>query len=324
MLLDRLLAQFPPSPPFSSSFSPHDRIPAESRAAVAIVLRVNAATNAPVTFPRDLEGFRAWYQGLPEAIRPDAEVLFIRRAHNPRDRWSGQVAFPGGRHAPQERDLDCAVREVYEEVGLDLVSERFALLGQLRDRVVRIAKPFVMASFVFLQLDTNPTDLHLAENEVAGAFWAPVALLTGKSSRLAQLVVDISTFRLPPNAQRLASLFKVRILFFPCLHLQEQDPAFALWGLTLGIVSDLLEVAGLPSVAERRRSELSPGRLGHTNTTPFLTDNCLLNSVIEVYYAKRRSRFSPWLVVLVLSSAAAAAAVWTLKIASRRRGTSKL
>lgn len=321
MLLDRLLELSSPS----SSFPPHAPLSAGSRAAVAIVLRVAAAAIDPVAFPHDLDGFRAWYQAFPEGVRPEVEVLFIRRAHNPKDRWSGQVAFPGGRHAPEEQDLDCAVREVQEEVGLDLASGdgRFHLLGRLADRIVRTAKPFVVASFVFLQLDTAPTELHLAEKEVADAFWCSTTLLTGTDSRLAQLILNISTFRLPLKAQHLASLLQVRSLYFPCLYLREKgDPANTLWGLTLGIVSDLLRLAGLPSIAERRRDELSPARLSKTSTTPFLTDSRLLNSLLETYYAGRRVRVSRWIVVLVLGSAAAA--VCSLSIAARRRGTSRL
>jgi 8-oxo-dGTP pyrophosphatase MutT (NUDIX family) len=290
------------------------------------VLRVPAAAeSAAVAFPHDFDGFRAWYQAFPEGARPEAEVLFIRRAHNPKDRWSGQVAFPGGRHAFEELDLDCAIREVQEEVGLDLASGdgRFQLLGRLPDRIVHTAKPFVVASFVFLQLDTAPTELRLAEKEVADAFWASTTLLTGTNSRLAQLILNISTFQLPPKAQRLASLLQVHTLYFPCLYLREKgDPAFACWGLTLGIVSDLLRLVGLPSIGDRWGDELSPLRLSQTSTTPFLTDSRLLNSLLEIYYAGRQVRVSRWVVVFVLGSAAAA--VCSLSIAARRRGSSRL
>src|SRR4051812_15493187 len=52
----------------------------------------------------------------------DLELLLIRRAHNPSDRWSGQMAFPGGRQRKdsEETDLQTVVREAQEEVGLNL------------------------------------------------------------------------------------------------------------------------------------------------------------------------------------------------------------
>ena len=60
------------------------------------------------------------------------ELCFIRRVESEGDRWSGDIAFPGGRY-----DFDCetpkeaACRETLEEVGLDL--DDHAYLGRLDD-----------------------------------------------------------------------------------------------------------------------------------------------------------------------------------------------
>ena len=65
-------------------------------------------------------------------------LLFIRRAINPRDPWSGNVAFPGGKQDPDDGDDDerTAMRETQEEVGLDLHSWR--RLGRLtEDKTIR-------------------------------------------------------------------------------------------------------------------------------------------------------------------------------------------
>ncbi|MEZ6018411.1 MAG: CoA pyrophosphatase [Planctomycetota bacterium] len=54
----------------------------------------------------------------------DLEVLLMRRAERPSDRWSGQISLPGGHVDPGDRDeVAAAIRETDEEVGLDLVRD---------------------------------------------------------------------------------------------------------------------------------------------------------------------------------------------------------
>lgn len=49
------------------------------------------------------------------------EILFIKRAVQPGDPWSGQMAFPGGHRDSTDSGLkEAAMRETLEEVGLDL------------------------------------------------------------------------------------------------------------------------------------------------------------------------------------------------------------
>jgi len=56
----------------------------------------------------------------------DYETLIVRRAVVPRDPWSGDMAFPGGKKAPQDKTLrDTVVREVSEETGIDLDALRY-------------------------------------------------------------------------------------------------------------------------------------------------------------------------------------------------------
>ena len=64
----------------------------------------------------------------------EAEILFIKRSVNPRDRWSGHVAFPGGRQEGDESLRHTSARETMEEVGLDVESRDYVYLGSLDDR----------------------------------------------------------------------------------------------------------------------------------------------------------------------------------------------
>jgi 8-oxo-dGTP pyrophosphatase MutT (NUDIX family) len=51
-------------------------------------------------------------------------------------RWSGHVAFPGGKNEELETDEETCKREVWEEVGLDLNSDDFIQVGKLDEREI--------------------------------------------------------------------------------------------------------------------------------------------------------------------------------------------
>ncbi len=150
LIRERLAAHDPRPPADRLWLAPegaHDLTSASKRAAVATILREGSA---------------------------GPEVLLIRRADNPQDPWSGHMAFPGGREAPQDPDLIAtAVRETREEVGLDL--QRSAhLLGRL-DVLPAVARGrrvgLVISPFVF-EL-TEETSLQ-PNYEVAESLWAPL------------------------------------------------------------------------------------------------------------------------------------------------------
>lgn len=100
------------------------------------------------------------------------EVLFIERSAHPRDPWSGNLAFPGGRRDPEDRSLQAAAeRETREEIGLEL--DHSNLLGRLDD-IVGAYLPVLVAGFVY-SLPNKP-QLHL-NHEVRRGFWFPLAEL---------------------------------------------------------------------------------------------------------------------------------------------------
>lgn len=65
------------------------------------------------------------------------QIMFIRRTSRPSDRYSSHIAFPGGRSEPSDTSSHyTALRETWEEIGVDLAEREFALVGRLDDREI--------------------------------------------------------------------------------------------------------------------------------------------------------------------------------------------
>ncbi|HEU4405287.1 MAG TPA: CoA pyrophosphatase [Polyangiaceae bacterium] len=140
------------------------------------------------------------------------ELLLIKRAEHPDDPWSGHMALPGGRHDEGDGSLlATAVRETYEEVGIDLAAQG-ALLGRL-ESVEAVAKGrrvgLTITPFVFALRGEAP--LRFDEREVAEAFWSP----------LAPLALGEAAGTYPYRHEGV-------VYDLPCLHVGER----VVWGLT--------------------------------------------------------------------------------------------
>lgn len=139
----------------------------------------------------------------------DPEVLFIKRAARVGDKWTSHVALPGGRRDPEDAD-DCAaaVREAWEEVGVDL-TDRYAIkAGNLPQQVVSSGwgkipyadrrtwgsmhqlfladtprRLMVLAPFIFVLKTHDIPPLRLQPTEVASAHWVPLRALLSPKQR---------------------------------------------------------------------------------------------------------------------------------------------
>lgn len=83
------------------------------------------------------------------------------------------MALPGGRRAPEDPSLrDTALRETWEETGLDLVHSGVVVgtLDELRPRTPTLP-PIIVTPFVAVL--TAPA-LLVPNHEVADAFWVPL------------------------------------------------------------------------------------------------------------------------------------------------------
>lgn len=149
------------------------------------------------------------------------EIAFIQRALNPDDRWSGHLAFPGGTRETSDRtDLDAALRETQEEVGISLNPDE--LLGRLNDIHAKNSGTildFYIRPFVFyIQRDIS---VNLNSSEVADFFWVPLNEIRNPKRQTHY------EFQHPSGALKL-----------PAIDL-DRNPL--LWGLTHKMVLNLLE-----------------------------------------------------------------------------------
>ena len=109
-----------------------------------------------------------------------AEVLLIRRAEHELDPWSGHMALPGGHVDTGDESLVAtAVREISEEVGLDLLGHA-QLIGRLPELVAAPAQltivPLVFALNGGHEPEANPF-------EVAEVVWATLDHLRSPSAQ---------------------------------------------------------------------------------------------------------------------------------------------
>ena len=102
-------------------------------------------------------------------------LLFIRRAEHAGDPHSGQVAFPGGRFEPGDRDAAaCALRETAEEIGL--APQDITVLGGLELQRTHLGYPVVP----IVGVSRWPRPIQLERAEVADWFTVPVHWLADR------------------------------------------------------------------------------------------------------------------------------------------------
>ncbi len=91
--------------------------------------------------------------------QPDAALILTRRSKNLRNH-SGQWALPGGRRDSGETAAETALRELSEEVGLDLAPDR--VIGTLDDFTTRsgfVITPVVIWGGEQIDLVPNPAEV---------------------------------------------------------------------------------------------------------------------------------------------------------------------
>jgi 8-oxo-dGTP pyrophosphatase MutT (NUDIX family) len=160
-------------------------------------------------------------------------VAFIRRTERADDRWSGQMALPGGRGDPADpHPRATAEREAREEVGLRLRPPHF--LGALPDVALRrrgLAVHGLLTPYVY-HVGAEAPPLAPDPAEVAGAWWIPVAQLWEPGRWIIHAWRDADATRT-----------------FPGIAVE----GGVVWGLTYRVLELLGAAAGLPPLPPYER-----------------------------------------------------------------------
>ena len=155
-------------------------------------------------------------------------LCFVKRAKRPGERWSGDMAFPGGWVSPADSGpWEAAVREAKEEAGLHLRGASY--LGRLDDR--RVGPPGeseapVLSSFVF-HVGPRLPPLHPDHWETEAAYWIRLEHLRCDANRT---IVPWESWRMPGIRYR----------------------DHVIWGLTLWVFQSLESVVEATSEAPGR------------------------------------------------------------------------
>lgn len=249
------------------------------RASVALVVRLSPPEGLHIPENQYGVGLSVddFFQ-LPWVCHPatSPQILFIRRTTRPSDKFSSHIAFPGGRSESGDTSSHyTALRETWEEIGIDLAEKEFAYVGRLDDREITTSLGkrllMILSPFVFLQLTPYSPPPDLQPSEISSLHWIPLDLLTPpyRKEDWGDVEIDISS-RLSPRNKLIRVLLRGLVggMKFTSLLLPDEPscispeylPEFEdltrdgsgtimgkngqrrlrLWGLTLGMSLDFL------------------------------------------------------------------------------------
>jgi 8-oxo-dGTP pyrophosphatase MutT (NUDIX family) len=156
-----------------------------------------------------------------KVIAGELHILMIKRAEREGDPWSGHMAFPGGRKEPVDANgFDAAVRETWEEVGLQLDSDDRCIgrLSEINARPQRGSLGMIVTPFVFrLRREVEFTPNH----EVAEVVWVPLEFLLDTDNR-EEMVWEFGGAKFP----------------MPCYFYEGRR----IWGMSLMMLDELMDL----------------------------------------------------------------------------------
>ena len=110
-----------------------------------------------------------------------AEVLLTRRSTK-LNNHRGEISFPGGRADEGESIVDAAVRETFEEVGIE--SSLLSIHCELSPLSTFVSRSYIIPVIASIPFKPN---LRLNEHEVERALWVPLAELIRADTYVSEL-----------------------------------------------------------------------------------------------------------------------------------------
>jgi len=211
----------------------------------------------------------------------DVQILFMKRAENENDHWSGHVAFPGGRCSGDESSYETATRETLEEVGLDLNSDDFYFIGKGESAAVKTRQGFSVGVFVFYQNCPETPQMTLDVREAASTRWVSLSQFFNPTPEQRQPVPwDImSNAKFSWIYRVLFGIFNIKRLYFKGIILNSSaefpfnpEHVYHLWGLTYGCTRNLINRT---SKYNNQHSETELPIIA--TELPFTTGNCVID-----------------------------------------------
>lgn len=145
------------------------------------------------------------------------KTALIRRTENPRDRHSGQISFPGGRHDPGDLSFaNTALREAQEEIGIQ--PENVLILGALTELYIPVSN---FSVYPFIGVLKEAPDFQLQPGEVEEVFAPSLDYFQNPASR--------STADVLVGGQ-------LKVKEVPCFMVADRP----VWGATAMILSEFL------------------------------------------------------------------------------------
>jgi 8-oxo-dGTP pyrophosphatase MutT (NUDIX family) len=175
------------------------------------------------------------------------QLLFLKKRGVQAHRWSGAIAFPGGKRDPlaDRDDFDTVATWTKENIGMPLTSD-FVVLGRLPDYYVYSRQQgagLMTARFVLLHIAELTPSVKVADHEVEAVRWVPLGALDASNVVRDAERHSLRSYVQDDEAQYLLRIFFRNVhLYFPAIALP--DGMGRLWGLTLTSTSTLMALAG--------------------------------------------------------------------------------